>query len=104
MSLSFKKIAGRVLALYSTITIVWLTSRIAFADPQGPLPNSDITVSLPTTCSSAAVGTLINAPVTTTQIDPTTTGGDNYVGFQGDFIFDSAVIGFATSGSNAPPV
>ena len=37
--------------------------------------------------------------MTTTLIDPTTTDGANYVGFQGDFTFDSAVVSFAT-----PPV
>jgi hypothetical protein len=32
----------------------------------------------------------------TTLINPMTTGGLNYVGFQGDFTFDSAVVTFAT--------
>ena len=32
----------------------------------------------------------------TTLIDSTTTSGDNYIGFQGDFTFDSAVVTFAT--------
>ena len=43
-------------------------------------------------------------PVNTTLIDPTTTGGNNYVGFQGDFVYDSAVISFVTSGTLSPPV
>src|SRR5678816_4062662 len=104
MSLPFKKIARGVLTLSCSISVVCLTSRIALAAPDGPAPNPDITVSLPTVCTSVAVGALINAPVTTTLIDPTTTGGNNYVGFQGDFVFDSAVIGFATGGTNGPPV
>ena len=33
----------------------------------------------------------------TTLIDPTTTAGLNYVGFQGDFTFDSAVVTFLTA-------
>src|ERR1043166_3272868 len=63
--------------------------------PQGaPL----ITVSLPTDNfdNQVPISTIIIEPVNTTLIDPTTTGGLNYVGFQGDFTFDSAVIGFAT--------
>ena len=61
------------------------------------LPIDTFSTSVPTT-------TVIIEPVTTTLIDNSTTQGTNLVGFQGDFTFDSAVIGFATSGVNAPPV
>src|SRR5881394_526489 len=69
-----------------------------------PLPDSapelapTITVSLPIDNFSTTVpaSTIIIEPLTTTLIDPTTTSGDNYVGFQGDFTFDSAVVGFDT--------
>src|SRR6266571_2445203 len=59
---------------------------LPFAAPQGaPL----ITVSLPTDNldNSVPISTVIIEPVMTTLIDPTTTGGLNYVGFQGDFLF-----------------
>ena len=59
-----------------------------------------ITVSLPidTFDNSVPIATIIIEPVTTTLIDPTTTAGLNYVGFQGDFTFDSAVVSFVTPG------
>ena len=63
-----------------------------------------ITVALPIDTTDVAIGANFIEPVTTTLIDSTTTGGNNYVGFQGDFVFDSAVINFATSGVNGPPV
>ena len=58
--------------------------------PQGAL----ITVSLPIASFDTSVpsSTIIIQPVTTTLIDNTTTEGLNYVGFQGDFTFDSAVV------------
>src|SRR5436309_720438 len=57
-----------------------------------------ITVALPidTFNTTVPASTVIIEPVTTTLIDSTTTGGANYVGFQGDFTFDSAVVGFDT--------
>ena len=77
-----------------------LLGRYVFAARDGavvPLdPNPLITVSLPTDNFDNAVpaATIIIEPVMTTLIDPTTTGGLNYVGFQGDFTFDSAVVSF----------
>ena len=55
-----------------------------------------ITVSLPidTFDTSVPSATVIIEPVTTTLIDPPR--GLNYIGFQGDFTFDSAVVTFAT--------
>src|SRR5437773_231445 len=57
-----------------------------------------ITVALPTVGFDASVpiDSVIIQPVTTTLIDSTTTGGANYVGFQGDFTFDSAVVTFSS--------
>ena len=62
-----------------------------------------ITVSLPidTMDLSVPATTVLIKPVTTTLIDSTTTGGANLVGFQGDFTFDSAIVGFATPGVQA---
>src|SRR4051812_12948003 len=68
-------------------------------DPNGAVP----TVTLPTASidSSVATNTNVIQAITTTQINPT--GGPNpnpqpgdpgYVGFQGDFTFDSTVITF----------
>jgi hypothetical protein len=56
-------------------------------------------VSLPTASldNSVPIATVIIQPVMTTLIDPTTTAGLNYVGFQGDFTFDSAVLTFLTA-------
>src|SRR5205814_153492 len=56
-----------------------------------------ITVSLPIDNfdTSVPASTVIIEPVTTTLIDSTTTNGVNYVGFQGDFSFDSAVVSLA---------
>ena len=42
--------------------------------------------------ASAPIGNVIIEPLLTTFIDPSL----NYVGFQGDFLFDSAVVTFAT--------
>src|SRR5438132_1154186 len=71
------------------------------AAPEGTFTNPNITVSLPVSGMDPLVppGTLIVMPVTTTLIDSFTTAGSNYIGFQGDFLFDSAVISFPTSGS-----
>src|SRR5438552_6018948 len=67
-------------------------------DGGGTLPG--ITVSLPfdNFDTSVPLSAVIIEPVTTTLIDSTTTGGANLVGFQGDFTFDSAIVGFATPG------
>src|SRR4051812_22270244 len=74
--------------------------------PNAPsVVDTTITVSLPVTTIADTVATNTNVvtPVNTTQIDPA--GGPNpapqpgdpgYVGFQGDFVFDSAVITFQT--------
>src|SRR5205814_9997527 len=68
-----------------------------------PLPQATegalITVSLPiaTFDTSVPASTVIIEPVMTTLIDPVTTQGLNYVGFQGDFLFDSAVCTFLTT-------
>src|SRR4029078_4045346 len=61
----------------------------------GPIPTS-VTVSLPTDNfdTSVPIQNAFIEPVTTTFIDPSL----NYVGLQGDFTYDSAVIGFSTSG------
>jgi hypothetical protein len=71
------------------------------ADPDGITPLPGITVSLPvdTMNVSLPASTVYIKPVTTTLIDSTTTGGANLVGFQGDFTFDSSIVGFGT-----PPV
>src|SRR5437879_2434184 len=63
--------------------------------PQG----AAITISLPIASFDNSVpnSTVIIQPVMTTLIDNTTTGGLNYVGFQGDFLFDSAVVTFLTA-------
>src|SRR5436190_18419952 len=67
-----------------------------------PLQQGDgvpgITVTLPTDSFNTSVpsSTVIIEPMTTSLIDPTTTNGSNYVGFQGDFTFDSSVVTFAT--------
>ena len=56
-----------------------------------------ITVSLPTATfdTSVPIATEIIQPVNTTLINAATTSGANYVGFQGDFTFDSAVVTFS---------
>jgi hypothetical protein len=56
-------------------------------------PESTITVSLPTADFNPSVpsSTVIIQPVVTTNIDPSL----NYVAFQGDFTFDSAVVSFS---------
>src|SRR4029079_16850761 len=55
-------------------------------EPDGPpQPNPLITVSLPTDTITVSVNQNQLEPVNTTLIDPGTTGGNNYVGFQGDF-------------------
>ena len=54
-----------------------------------PTPGLSVTVSLPVANVSTAV-TNFTQPVTTTDIS----GGDNLVGFQGDFTFDSSIITF----------
>ena len=46
--------------------------------------------------TSVPIATVIIEPVVTTLIDPVTTAGLNYIGFQGDFTFDSAVVSFGT--------
>src|SRR5207248_2563036 len=67
-----------------------------------PLQQGDgvpgITVTLPIDSFNTSVpsSTVIIEPMTTSLIDPTTTNGSNYVGFQGDFTFDSSVVTFAT--------
>lgn len=99
-----EKLTRVVLAIVCGIIIVLLLSGVALAAPEGPITNPDITVSLPIADPCVSVGGNFEVPMTTTQIDSTTTGGANYVGFQGDFTFDSAVINFATSGTNAPLV
>src|SRR6266850_1384303 len=68
------------------------------AAPEGVGPNPNITLSLPVDSFNTSVpaSTVIIEPVSTTLIDPTTTGGSSYIGFQGDFLFDSAVVTFAT--------
>ena len=54
-----------------------------------------VKVTLPTDSfdTSVASSTVIIKPMITTSIDPSL----NYIGFQADFFFDSAVIGFASS-------
>src|ERR1051325_7886218 len=100
-------------ALLAVSAIVFASTCIA--SPQAgfypPLPDGTgtgtvpgITVALPVDVTGVPVGTNFIEPVTTTLIDSTTTSGNNYVGFQGDFVYDSAVINFALSGGNAPPV
>src|SRR6267142_707083 len=66
--------------------------------PDGGGSNPNVTVSLPIDAfdTSVPASTVIIEPVTTTLINSTTTGGANYIGFQGDFTFDSAIVGFAT--------
>src|SRR5436190_21236953 len=66
--------------------------------PDGGGSNPNVTVSLPIDAfdTSVPASTVIIEPVTTTLIDSTTTGGANYVGFQGDFTFDSAVVTFSS--------
>src|SRR5436190_15813204 len=64
--------------------------------PEGIIPLPSVTVFLPiTTIDCAVPTTTVNViPVTTTQIDSTTVpGGVGLVGFQGDIIYDPAVIG-----------
>jgi hypothetical protein len=58
-----------------------------------------LTVSLPTANFDTSVpsSTVIIQPVITTFIGSATTMGLNYVGFQGDFLFDSAVVTFLTA-------
>src|SRR6266850_1352800 len=73
----------------------------AFSPPLPAAPDGVplITVALPVSAMDPSVpaSTIIVLPVTTTLIDPTTTTGFNLIGFQGDFLFDSAVISFPTS-------
>ena len=66
--------------------------------PLVPQGEPTITVSLPIASFDTSVpsSTVIIEPVMTTLIDPTTTNGINYIAFQGDFTFDSAVVSFAT--------
>ena len=64
-----------------------------------PTPAPVITVSLPIDNfdTSVPTSTVLFKPVTTTFIDPNL----GYVGFQGDFTFDSTVIGFSPPGVQA---
>src|SRR5438105_11234428 len=66
--------------------------------PEGIFPLPGVTVFLPTTTIDCSVPTtMVNViPVTVTQMDSTTTGGVDMVGFQGDFTYDPTVIGFGT--------
>ena len=75
-------------------------SPTASPTPSGTPTPQPITVSLPidTFDTSVPIATVIIEPVLTTLIDPATTAGLNYVGFQGDFTFDSAVVSFVTPG------
>src|SRR5678815_1359776 len=76
-------------------------------DPVTPDGVPGITVALPIDSINADVvptNVTVIEPVSTTLIDNTTTGPVGYVGFQGDFSYDSAVIGFATGGSLGPAV
>lgn len=73
-----------------------------------PLPTtspSPIVLTLPTFTLDASVPvTPVPKPVVTTEIPNTSGSRPNYIGFQGDFTYDSAVINFATSGPFAPPI
>lgn len=75
-------------ALSASVSFV-PSSNAAGSAPLG----SPLTVSLPsdTVDASVPIGTVFLEPVNTTNIDP----GLNYVGFQGDFNFDSTVITFS---------
>ncbi len=78
----------------------------ATATPPGPTPTPGaIKVTLPTASFDTSIPSTTNIilPVTTTQIDPFPNPGPNptpnpgdpgYIGFQGDFIFDSTVVTF----------
>src|SRR6185436_15253998 len=61
--------------------------------PGGTATPAPIKVSLPTDSfdTSVPIANLIIEPFVTTNIDPSL----NYVGFQGDFTFDSAVVTFS---------
>src|SRR5438128_1209768 len=69
------------------------------AVPEGSVPGITVALPIDSFNNSTPASTVIIEPMTTTLIDPTTTGGNNYVGFQGDFTFDSGVVTFAN-----PPV
>ena len=97
-----------VLAIVCGATASVLMSRVASAQPGGTVPlvpqgAPGITVSLPIDSMdiSVPIGTVLIKPVMTTLIDSTTTGGHNLIGFQGDFVFDSTVVTFATAYAQA---
>ena len=69
----------------------------AAAVPQGT-PLITVTLPIDTMDNSVPAATIIVKPVTTTLIDPTTTAGINYIGFQGDFTFDTTVVSFPATG------
>src|SRR5438477_6491588 len=86
-----------------TLLVVSFFTRSAAAQGQSKKPRQqaqnvlgqqEITVTLPTDTfdNQVDITTIIIEPVVTTFIDP----GLGYVGFQGDFTYDSAVVGFAT--------
>src|SRR5450432_2895224 len=67
--------------------------------PDG-VPNPLITVTVPvaTMDTSVPITTNIILPVNVSLMNPTTTGGNNYVGFQGDLVFNETVCSFGTTG------
>ena len=67
--------------------------------PDG-IPNPLITVMAPITTMdvSVPITTNILVPVNVSLMDTTTTGGNNYVGFQGDLVFDETIATFGTTG------
>src|SRR6266436_374662 len=79
------------------VTASLLMGKVASAAPT----QATITISLPidTFSTSVPTSTVIIEPVTTTDINSTTTGGANYIGFQGDFTFDEMVVTFSN-----PPI
>jgi hypothetical protein len=72
-----------------------LTPSSPTTKPSSAAPSAAITISLP----KSAVGTNVTTftlPVMTSAIN----GGDNLVGFQGDFTFDSSVVTFVNSATS----
>src|SRR5450432_2403987 len=64
------------------------------------VPNPLITVTAPvaTMDTSVPLATNIILPLNVSLMNPTTTGGNNYVGFQGDLVFNETICSFGTTG------
>src|SRR5262245_33433481 len=82
----------RCLTIIASLAMIFSFVATSSANDMSALPNGAIVVALPNAMLDVSVpsSTVILQPVTTTNID----AGLNYIGFQGDFLFDSNIVTF----------